>query len=102
MTFNTDTTHEHWKATDLSDEFQSAMATSQYDSKILQSCNSSVNEPLDINHTHKALRDAKDACRGHLLGFAWQAPEVFAPAQSKQYFLQKKWVFSSFLSQRFC
>lgn len=66
MTFNTDTTHEHWKATDLSDEFQSAMATSQYDSKILQSSwNGCVNEPFDINHTHKALRDAKDAYRWH-------------------------------------
>lgn len=91
MTFNTDTTHEHWKATDLSDEFQSVMATSQCDSKILQSpCNSCVNEPFDINHTHKALRDAKDARRGRLLGFAWQAPEVFAPTQSKQYFYKRK------------
>lgn len=69
MTFNTDTTHEHWKATDLSDEFQSVMATSQYDSKILQSSwNSCVNEPFDINHTHKTLRDAKDACRWHFFG----------------------------------
>ena len=100
MTFNTDTTHEHWKATDLSDEFQSVMATSQCDSKILQSpCDSCVNEPFDINHTHKALRDAKDACRGRLLGFAWQSHWSLCPHAEQAIFLQKKRVFSSFLSQ---